>query len=93
MRYRSIAPAFALSAALVVSGCGPDDTAGTYDTVPPATETTAPGAAGTTPGMTTPGTTAPGTYDPAMQPGMTADTAWGADTVGVGATGTTPPRP
>ncbi|CAN5775209.1 hypothetical protein BH23GEM6_BH23GEM6_21140 [soil metagenome] len=88
MRYRSIAPAFALTAALVVTGCGRDDTAGTYDTVSPATETTTPGAAGT----------APGSYDPAMQPGMTTDTAWGADTVGAGAggmgtSGTTPPRP
>jgi|GEM_PF-5964403 len=92
MKFRLIAPAFALSAALVVTGCGPDDRAGTYDTVPPATETTTPGAVGA------PGTAAPGTYDPAMQPGMTTDTAWGADTVGVGAggmgtTGTTPPRP
>ncbi len=91
MRYRSIVPAFVLTAGLTLSGCGTDDTAGTYDTVPPATETTTPGAVGTDPAMTT-----PGAYDPAA-PGMTTDTAmWGADTVGVGATGaggTTPPRP
>jgi hypothetical protein len=69
MRYRAIVPAFVLTAALTVTGCGTDDTADTYDdTLPPATETTTPAA------------TTPGAYDG----GMTADTAWGADTLGTG---------
>ncbi len=77
MRFRAIVPAFALTAALAVTGCGTDDRTDAYDTVPPATETTTPGAVGTDPTMTT----TPGAYDPA-QPGMTTDTAWGADTLG-----------
>jgi hypothetical protein len=86
MRYRAFVPAFVLTAALTVTGCGTDDRTDTYDTLPPATETTTPGTVGTDPTMTT----TPGAYDPA-QPGMTTDTAWGADTVG--ATQPMPPRP